>query len=100
MKVFEYMAAGLPVVVTSAGQLSEIITDECNGLLCEAGNTQALADALLCLKRDPALRMRLGRAARRKILVDHTWRSVASRVLTFSDEQLPSTVGRLAHVAP
>lgn len=100
LKVFEYMAAGLPVVVTSAGQLNEIITDECNGLLCEAGDKTALVDALLCLKRDPALRARLGRAARRKVLTGHTWRGVASGVLRFSDQHPPAAAGVMTHVAP
>lgn len=99
MKVFEYMAAGLPVVATSDGQLGEILQDECTGLLCEPGNTKALADALLCLKRDPALRMRLGRAARRRVAVAHTWQGVATRVLAFSEAH-PQHVGALADVAP
>lgn len=100
MKVFEYMAAGLAVVATADGQLRSIIKDECNGLLCDPGNTRALVDALMCLKRDPALRSRLGRTARRKIVVDHSWRSVASRILSFSEQHPPGAVGIIARVAP
>lgn len=100
MKVFEYMAASLPVVVTSAGQLGDIIKDECDGLLCEPGDIAALSDAFKCLQRDPALRMRLGRTARRKILKEHTWRNVARRVLQFSERNPPSAERGFACVAP
>lgn len=100
MKVFEYMAAGLPVVVTSAGQLGHIIRDECNGLLCEPGDIGALSEALFCLMRDPALRTRLGRRARRDIEDEHTWQDVASRALAFSAIKVRNTNHEGRRVAP
>lgn len=81
MKVYEYMAAGLPVVASEVGQLRQLIVDEVDGLLCPPGDTAALAEALLCLQRDPSLRLRLGNAARAKVISAHTWTGVASRVL-------------------
>lgn len=99
MKVFEYMAAGLPVVATSAGQLTQIIKDECNGLLCPPGDVSALTEALFCLLRDPAMRIRLGRAARRRISDKHTWQSVASRTLAYSSK-VHQSHDEHRHVAP
>jgi glycosyltransferase involved in cell wall biosynthesis len=81
LKVYEYMAAGLPVVVSKIGQLDGLIVDGANGLLCAPGDPSGLADALYTLRNDPGLRARLGRAARETVLRDHTWDTVAGRIL-------------------
>jgi glycosyltransferase involved in cell wall biosynthesis len=80
LKVYEYMAAGLPVVASGIGQLVELIDDEVNGLLCPPGNAVSLAERLDHLRREPELRARLGRAARDTVLRDHTWETVARRI--------------------
>lgn len=84
LKVYEYMAAGLPVVASSIGQIPELITDEVHGLLCRPGDSAALTEALLCFRNDPALRRRLGSAAREKIVKQHTWQQVADQVIEMS----------------
>ncbi|HYP21353.1 MAG TPA: glycosyltransferase family 4 protein, partial [Chloroflexia bacterium] len=81
LKVYEYMAAGLPVVASRIGQLEDVIEHEANGLLCAPGDPIALAGALDRLRRDAALRARLGQEARRSVLRGHTWDSVAARIL-------------------
>ncbi len=81
MKVYEYMAAGLPVVASRIGQLTTILRHEATGLLCPPGDAVALAAALERLWRDPAARRRLGEAARTQVLRDHTWAAVARRIL-------------------
>lgn len=81
LKVYEYMAAGLPVVTSRIGQLQELIQDEVNGLLCPPGDAVALAAALDRLRQEPELRARLGQAARQTVLRDHTWDKVARRLL-------------------
>jgi glycosyltransferase involved in cell wall biosynthesis len=81
LKVYEYMAAGLPVVASRVGQLEGLIEDGVNGLLCAPGDPDALAAALDKLRRDPGLRASLGRAARQTILRGHTWDAVADRIL-------------------
>jgi glycosyltransferase involved in cell wall biosynthesis len=81
LKVYEYMAAGLPVVASRVGQLAELIRPGDNGLLCPPGDAAALAEALVQLWQRPALRRRLGEAARADVLQNHTWDAVARRVL-------------------
>jgi glycosyltransferase involved in cell wall biosynthesis len=62
--VVEGMAAGLPVVAAAAGGPAEIIDSERTGLLYPPGDADLLANALLRLAGDVALRRRLGDAAR------------------------------------
>ena len=62
MVVFEAMACGLPVVVHRWGGYAEYLTDGLNAFLFDT-QSQAL-DILARLQRDPALRERVGRAAR------------------------------------
>jgi glycosyltransferase involved in cell wall biosynthesis len=81
LKVYEYMAAGLPVVASRLGQLAGLIRPGENGLLCPPGDAITLAEALGWLRRRPALRRRLGEAARRDVLREHTWDAVVRRVL-------------------
>ena len=81
LKIYEYMAAGLPVVASRIGQLAELIDPEANGLLCPPGDAAALASALTRLQHDRALRGRLGRAARATIRHGHSWTAVVRRLL-------------------
>ncbi len=81
LKVYEYMAAGLPVVASRIGQLKNLIEQGRNGLLVTPGDAAGLAAALERLRSDPELRARLGQAARSTVLHQHTWDAVAQRVL-------------------
>ena len=62
--VVEGMAAGLPVIAAAAGGPLEIIEPGTDGLLTAPGDVDALAAAMTLLAGDPALRVRLGNAAR------------------------------------
>jgi len=81
LKVVEAMAAGVPVVASAVGDLPALVRDGGEGLLVPPGDPAALAGALLRLAADPALRGRLGRAARARVLAEHTWNAVARRLL-------------------
>lgn len=90
LKVFEYMAAGVPVVASRIGQLAQVIEDGVTGLLCPPGDPEALAAALGRLRAGPELRHRLGRAARATVLRHHTWDAVAGRILKMAGVEVPS----------
>lgn len=95
LKVYEYMAAGLPVVVSKIGQLADLIDTEVNGILCPPGDAIALVDALEKLWRSPTLRHSLGQAARQKVMENHTWEAIAQQILHLANSsQLQMEVRR------
>ncbi|MFI4969214.1 MAG: glycosyltransferase [Lysobacterales bacterium] len=65
--VLEAMACGCAVVATRVGGNPEVIDDGVNGLLVDSGDRVALSAALRRLATEPALRDRLGSAARERV---------------------------------
>jgi len=83
LKLYEYMAAGLPVVASRTGQVEEVIADGTTGLLIAPGDSRALTSALLKLKCEPALRQRLGTAAR-TAMQSRTWDNLLEHVFALA----------------
>jgi glycosyltransferase involved in cell wall biosynthesis len=73
IKLFEYLAAGTAIVASDVAQIGEILRDEETALLVPPDDPIALAAALERLAEDPALRARLGAAARRDATQHHSW---------------------------
>ena len=81
LKIFEYMATGLPVVAPSLPRLQQLVGHGAEGLLYEPQTAGALADALEAL-RNPELRRRLGEAARRRAEREYSWSAHCARLDT------------------
>ena len=64
--ILEAMRAGLPIVATDVGGVSEAIEDGVTGLLVPPASSEALAVAITRLIDDCDLRLRLGRATRER----------------------------------
>lgn len=64
ISLLEAMAARLPVIATRVGAIPTVIDADRTGLLIDAGDIDALADAIGRLVEDPALRADLGQRAR------------------------------------
>lgn len=62
--LIEAMMVGLPCITTDYSGARELITHEKNGLVVSMGDADELAEALIVLIRDQALRHRLAEAAR------------------------------------
>ena len=69
----EAMAYGRPVVATAVGGLLDAVEHRETGLLVPPGEPRALRAALLELLDDPALRERLGAAARTRVRDRLSW---------------------------
>jgi glycosyltransferase involved in cell wall biosynthesis len=68
VSVIEALAAQTPVVATRVGGVPDVVRDGEEGFLVGAGDTEALAERLTRLARDPDLRRRLGESGRQRVL--------------------------------
>lgn len=82
IKLFEYMAAGKPIVTSNIGAIPEVLRHEENGLLITPGSVDELVSNLSRLFSDPSLSARLGAAARRDVRI-YSWEERVARVLEF-----------------
>jgi glycosyltransferase involved in cell wall biosynthesis len=73
LKIFEYMASGLPTVTVDLHPLEEIVRDGEEGLLVREADPAALAEAIERLAGDEPLRRRLGANARRRVVERYSW---------------------------
>jgi glycosyltransferase involved in cell wall biosynthesis len=73
LKVFEYMAAGLPVVAPAIPRLVRILGAGHTPALYDVGPPGALAGALAYLADHEEERRRLGDAARRRVCEEFSW---------------------------
>ena len=79
LKIFEYMASGLPVVAPALPRLRTLVGHEVEGVLYDPATPVALADALASL-RDPERRHRLGMAARVRAERDYSWQAHCAKL--------------------
>jgi glycosyltransferase involved in cell wall biosynthesis len=72
LKVFEYMASGLPVVAPRLPRLKHLVKHDEEGLLYDPADFDGLVRSLRALV-DPDVRRRLGVAARARVVRDFSW---------------------------
>jgi glycosyltransferase involved in cell wall biosynthesis len=74
LKIFEYMAAGLPVVAPAIDRIPSLVADRREGVLYDPAQPGALARALETLT-DPTIRQALGSAARERAVQEYSWKA-------------------------
>jgi glycosyltransferase involved in cell wall biosynthesis len=84
----EAMAMQRAVVATRVGGIPEIVEDGVTGILVPAASPGALADAILSLLHDPARRMRLGEAGRRRVVESFRFETMMERYESLYDTLL------------
>lgn len=77
MSLVEAMACEKPVVATRVGGMVDIVDEGRTGYLVDRGEPQALAEAILHLLPDEALRDEMGKAGRQVVLERFSWSQVA-----------------------
>jgi len=88
LKLFEYMAAGKPVIASRVGQIEEIVTDGKDGLLYDAGNMEQLIECSCKLIENEKFRKSIGRQARDKVCGQYSWEMNAQKVVGLIQQSL------------
>jgi glycosyltransferase involved in cell wall biosynthesis len=84
LKAIQYMAFGLPTVATNTGTTPRIIQQMENGWL--VNSDQEWVDALETLINNPAVRRKLGEAARSTVLENYSTHVIKSKYLKILDK--------------
>ncbi len=90
LKIFEYMAAGKPIIASDIGQIASILKNQETAILVPPGDGKELHDAIMRLKKDPGLRSKLGENALSEARQKHTWVQrveIISRILEGLENQ-------------
>ena len=86
LKLFEYMAAGKPIVASRLPVLMEILEDGHNCLLADCGATEEWVARIGRLLANPTAASALGDIARRDFLMSYTWPIRAGKVIRIFEE--------------
>ena len=70
--ILEAMQFGIPVITTRVGGIPEIVDDGINGFIVDKNAPLQIADKLELLIKNPELRKKMGREARKKYLDNYT----------------------------
>lgn len=73
LKVYEYMAAGLPVVTTDIPPLNQVIRNGSEGVLFHEGDVVDLASAIGRLLDDRQAAATMGQMARKRVVEQFSW---------------------------
>lgn len=84
LKIFEYMAAGLPVVAPRVDRIPSLVEDGREGVLYDPAEPGALAAAIERLA-DPSCRRTLGLAARARAERDYSWKAHCAALMDAVD---------------
>jgi GT2 family glycosyltransferase/glycosyltransferase involved in cell wall biosynthesis len=79
--LLEAMRAGLPIVATDVGAIPEIVADGVNGLICEKGSPQDLAEKIVHLLESPSLRQQMSHESLRRFENLFTAEKFAGRMI-------------------
>ena len=92
--ILESMRAGLPMVVTDVGGNAEAVVDGQTGFVVPPADPPALAEALLRVAEDPALRRKLGEAGRERVTTNFTLDACVAKYRALYDELFASSSKR------
>jgi len=92
-KIFEYMAAGMPVVASDLPYMRRFVGETGAGVLADPETTNAFVDAIVSVIENDDLASIMGENGRRAIREAFNWEAQIPKLLDFYGEIL---VGRLA----
>lgn len=88
IKLFEYMAAGIPVIASDFPLWRQIVEDAQCGLLVDPEDTGALVRAMEWIIRHPEEAQRMGERGRQAAVERYSWESEARSLVAFYQDRL------------
>lgn len=88
VKLFEYMAAGHPIVASRLNFIAKVIEEENCGLLVAPEDIKAHADAICFLLENPQIGDQMGARGRQAILEKYNWESQEKTLFEFYESIL------------
>ena len=92
IKLFEYMAARLPIVASDMGFIEEIVKEDNCGLLAESGDPKAHAEAILYLFGHPEEARKMGENGRRAVEEKYNWETEGRKLVELYEKILGERV--------
>lgn len=89
IKMFEYMAAGMPIIVSDFPEWAEIVHQWDCGLLVDPTSPKALADGIAALLVDPQRARSMGANGQRAVRGGLSWESQTTALLDLYERLLP-----------
>lgn len=88
IKLFEYMAAGLPVIASDFPLWRKIVDDAECGICVDPHDSLAISDAVKRIMENPDVAMKMGISGRKKILEKYNWESQEPVLVSFYNSLL------------
>jgi len=90
LKIFDYMAAGRPIIAPNQPNIREVLTHNRTAFLFDPDAPEALGPAICQLVDDAALRETIGNQARLELIHrDYTWTGNARRIASHAQADVP-----------
>jgi glycosyltransferase involved in cell wall biosynthesis len=87
-KIFEYMAAGLPVIASSFPLWKEIVEGHGCGICVDPLNPRDIAEAIMYLMRHPESRKEMGRNGKRAVSEKYNWDAEGKKLVELYSQLL------------
>jgi len=88
VKLFEYMAAGLPVIVSNFPAISSIITQtHCGVTVDPLSPAQEIAQIIVTWRKDPSIPQSLGENGRQAILSNYNWENQIGKLIELYNQR-------------
>jgi glycosyltransferase involved in cell wall biosynthesis len=88
VKIFEYMAAGLPIISSNFPLLKNIIEEHNCGICVDPTNSKEIAEAIKYLFHNPEKAQKMGENGREVVIKKYNWEQESKKLLKLYEELL------------
>lgn len=81
VKLFEYMAAGIPVIASAEGESATFVRESDCGILVDPTKPEEIANAIVILASDPVNAAEMGSRGRKLIFEKYNWEAESVRLI-------------------